>query len=148
MRQAQPLRNQFLGGRLAPLQRRHQPGQQLGDLRGAVSEGNLHGRDGAVTVAQLRERPGGAWRNGDRRESVQSKRHGLHTTTHGRRLRGQRARLSSGASIANVAEERIESLQVGQHHRVSRVQGRQQEVDASPVILHLHVVTAEVAKPE
>ena len=50
--------------------------------------------------------------------------------------------------MADAAEERVEGLQISKHRRVGRVQGREQEVDARPVVLHLHVVAAEVAEPE
>ena len=69
-RQAQPAGNLHLAARRARPRRRNQVSEHLGDLRRAVSEGNLDGRDGAFAVAEFRDHPSGAGGSGDCREAA------------------------------------------------------------------------------
>ena len=68
-RQAQPAGNLHLAARRARPHRRNQVSEHLGDLRRAVSEGNLDGRDGAFAVGEFRDHPSGAGGSGDCREA-------------------------------------------------------------------------------
>ena len=68
-RQAQPAGNLHLAARRARPRRRNQVSEHLGDLRGAVSEGNLDGRDGAFAIAEFRDHPGGAGGSSNCREA-------------------------------------------------------------------------------